>query len=344
MLALSIQQVIKKNDLKYVINQTKGIYRQRKGKKFIYIDHEGHAVTAKETLDRITRLVLPPAWEQVWICPFENGHLQAIGYDVKGRKQYRYHAEWSRIRNEQKYERLYDFGKKLPALRMEIQKSLRTRQLTKDKVAAIALSIIDNTGIRIGNTSYERENGSYGLTTLKNRHAQINGNITFFRFKGKKGVQQLVPLRNSALTHYLKQVKEIPGQELFQYYDETGAVHSLDSGDLNDYLKRNMHEDFTCKDMRTWTGSVTAVQLMAEMMSNGMPTTQRKSLLDIIDGVAQKLGNTRAVCRKYYIHPALLTAYEEQTTATLLKALIKNKTVATAAIEKALLSFLKRQL
>lgn len=342
-LNISPKEVAKAMQLRYVSSYKKGYSRKKRGKKFIYFNEEGVQLQDQERINQINSLVLPPAWSDVWICPYPNGHLQATGYDVKGRKQYRYHNKWSQVRNSNKFDRIYAFGKKLPLLRKQIIKDIRKRALLREKVSAIALSVMNETFIRAGNTAYEKEYGSYGLTTLKNKHVAIKGAKAFFTFKGKKGVQQQIALKDTALARLLKNVKELPGQELFQYYDEEGNIHKLDSGDINDYLKTHMHEDFSCKDFRTWAGCILALQLMAETEDFDCDKDCKKNVINIIDGVAARLGNTRTVSKKYYIHPGLLASYEEKKLDTILMPIRKhhNTKQLNLKTEKALLTFLK---
>ncbi|MVT07354.1 DNA topoisomerase IB [Chitinophaga tropicalis] len=330
--------------LRYVRTGMPGFSRQRSKNGFYYLDQHGEKITDKEVLERIRGLVLPPAWENVWISPYENAHLQATGIDAKGRKQYRYHSTWAKVRNETKYDRLLQFGKKLPQLRRNMEAALRKRNMDKEKVTAIALSVMQETLMRVGNTSYEKLYGSYGLTTLRDQHIKINGNTAFFRFKGKKGVIQQITLRHAQLAKLLQKVREIPGQELFQYYE--GDEHkSLDSGDINEYLKLWTGEDFTCKDFRTWSGSVNALNLLADLAPFSSATECKQNLVNIIDSVAGKLGNTRAVCRKYYIHPRLLETYEKCELEPYLSELRagRNKTAKSGLHndEKVLLKFLE---
>jgi DNA topoisomerase-1 len=337
------REIARSVQLRYVRSDQKGFSRKAKGKKFIYLDTEGREIKDPDVIGHIQGLVLPPAWTNVWICPYPNGHLQATGIDARGRKQYRYHNRWSQVRNQDKFGRLYAFGKKLPLLRQRISRDIRRRTLIREKVSAIALGIMNETFIRAGNTAYEKEYGSFGLTTLKNRHVAINGSSAFFKFKGKKGVQQQIMLKHAALTRLLGQVKELPGQELFQYYDEEGMIHKLDSGDINAYLKANMQEDFSCKDFRTWAGSVLALRLLAQVPPAASEAERKRNIVAVVDAVAAKLGNTRAICRKYYIHPALLLAYETGNLESTLEKLKKQPagTNLNQQTEKVLLSFLK---
>lgn len=296
--------------LRYIKASMPGYTRIKKGKAFQYADQHGKKIADKGTLERIRKLVLPPAWKNVWICPVENGHLQATGIDAMGRKQYRYHTLWNQIRNETKYSRLLHFGEKLPRIRKAIKAGLSRKTLDKEKVMAIALSVMEETLIRVGNAVYEKLYGSHGLTTLRNKHVKINGSKAFFQFKGKKGVPHKIWVDHPALTRLIQKVKDIPGQELFQYYDESGEHKPLDSGDINEYVKMCAQDDYTCKDFRTWAGTVNALNLLADLTPFESVTECRKNIVDIIDGVAGKLGNTRAVCKKYYIHPGLLLSYE----------------------------------
>jgi len=329
---------LKKNKLVYVKAGDMGYSRIAKKNGFAYLDESGKEIRSEAILQRIKALVIPPAWTEVWICPKENGHIQVTGIDVKGRKQYRYHTSWQQFRNETKFDKLYQFGRKLKALRKQIQKDLRRKNIDKQKVTALALSVMENTFIRVGNAAYEKENGSYGLTTLKNRHIRFDHGIAVFKFVGKKGVKNLVQLKHRSLINLLKKVKDLPGQEIFQYYDADQNLHSLNSADVNQYLKEVMQEDFTCKDFRTWGGCVCALQYLLETSDE---TTGAKSLPALIDKVAERLGNTRTVCRKYYIHPQLLAHYESGDMNALFPA-GNIKTDDLSAVEKAFLSFLKK--
>ncbi|MBC9933702.1 DNA topoisomerase IB [Chitinophaga qingshengii] len=339
--------VAKAVKLRYVKAGAPGYARIRTKDGFVYHDEQDVLITDETVLERIRKLVLPPAWEDVWICKWPNGHLQATGTDVKGRKQYRYHTTWSQVRNETKYDRLRYFGELLPAIRTKIQQDIHRSQLDKEKVIAIALAVMEETLIRVGNSAYEKLYGSHGLTTLRNKHVKINGSEAFFQFSGKKGVAHKIRLRHAALTRLLKKVRDIPGQELFQYYDENGETHALDSGEINDYLKQCTGEDFTCKDFRTWAGTVHALNLLAELEEFTSMAACKRNVVFIIDTVAAKLGNTRAVCKKYYIHPQLLDDYENNRLGPWFRKIrLQNKQPANTdglhADEKILLSYLKQ--
>ncbi len=307
--------------LRYVKPGLAGYKRIRKQDSFQYADQEGKLIRDSAILARIHALVLPPAWEQVWICPWPNGHLQATGTDARGRKQYRYHALWMKTRNENKYNRLADFGEKLPLIRQRLSADLGKRELSKEKVIALALRVMEETLIRVGNAAYERLYGSYGLTTLRNRHVRIDGSKVFFQFKGKKGVQHKIALKQTSLVRLLKRVMDIPGQELFQYYDENGEHKGIDSGEVNDYIKACTEDEFTCKDFRTWAGSVHALRLLADLEVYQSVTQCKHQIVETIKGVAGKLGNTTTVCKKYYIHPGILAGYEDGTLETYLRQL-----------------------
>ena len=250
--------------LVYVSDSNPGISRHRRGKGFTY-RLDGRTVKDPVALKRIHGLVIPPAWTRVWICPLANGHIQATGLDARRRKQYRYHWLWSRLRNETKFHRMYEFGKALPGLRERIEADLKSRELSREKVLATVLSLMERTYIRVGSNEYEKENGSYGLTTLKNRHVSISGDTMIFSFRGKKGIHHDIRLHNRRLARVVGQCREIPGRELFQYYDGEGARHSIDSGMVNQYIHAAVGEDFTAKDFRTWAGSLHALEGFKEV-------------------------------------------------------------------------------
>ena len=297
-------------NLYYVNDTEQGIERIKNGEKFNYV-YKGEKLKDDEDLLRIKHLVLPPAWTNVWICPKNNGHLQATGLDVKGRKQYRYHSDWNKFRNHTKYYRLLDFGKVLPAMRLQLEKDLSLPTLGQEKVLAAVVSLMERTNIRVGNNMYEKLYGSYGLTTLKDKHVSINGAKLKFSFKGKKGVFHDIDLKNSKLSKIVKQCRDIPGKELFQYFDENGERHSIDSGMVNDYIKKiSGGTEFTAKDFRTWAGSVQALLALKSIGCCETVTETKKRIVEALDTVSQHLGNTRTVCKKYYVHPLILTLYE----------------------------------
>jgi len=299
--------------LRYAANSDKGYYRNAAKTGFHYTDENGKKVSDTDTLERIAKLVIPPAWENVWISPYENGHLQVTGTDVKGRKQYRYHAYWNKIRNQSKFFRLGRFANALPLIRAQVEKDLNRKGLQYEKVVALVVKLIEMTNIRIGNDAYKKLYGSFGLTTLQDKHVKFDKLKTRFEFVGKKGVKHKISLQNKKLANLVRKCKEIPGQELFQYYDDAGNHHAIGSADVNSYLKEITHEDFTAKDFRCWAGSVNAFQAFHELDEPKNQTERKHQIVEVLDLVASKLGNTRTVCKKYYVHPTVIAAYEKGT-------------------------------
>lgn len=298
--------------LVYVSDTLPGISRQISQNQFRYFDQKGNELGDPDTLARIRSMALPPAWENVWISPKPNSHLQATGIDTKNRKQYRYHAKWNAIRSQTKFSRMVAFGKALPQLRERLANDLKTPDLTREKVIAIALSVMEQTLIRVGNAAYEKEYGSYGLTTLKDRHVKLEGSEVRFSFKGKKGIYHDITLHDRRLSGLVKACRDIPGKELFQYFDQNGDRHPIDSGMVNNYLRETMGEDFSAKDFRTWAGTVNALRLLAELEPCETEKELKKNVNTVLDEVSHRLGNTRTVCRKHYVHPQILEAYECQ--------------------------------
>jgi DNA topoisomerase I len=297
--------------LSYVNNNREGITRVKKGKNYVYY-FGNRQVRKKQDLERIRKLAIPPSWKDVWICKSPNGHIQATGLDLKNRKQYRYHSKWNELKNTTKFHRLYEFGKTLPGLRKRIRKDSAAKDLQKEKVLATAIDLMDKTYIRIGSNGYEKMNGSYGLTTLKDRHVTISKDKILFSFTGKKGVAHRISLKNKRLARIVKDCKDIPGKTLFQYYDQQGKQHAIDSGMVNDYIKQITGEEFSAKDFRTWAGSVQAVEYLRSGQ-NDNNINGKKLAVDMLDAVSEKLGNTRNVCKKYYVHPRLISLCEEKT-------------------------------
>lgn len=298
-------------DLIYVNDKEPGISRLKKGNGFIYI-YDNKPLKGKEELERIKKLAIPPAWTNVWICNKENGHIQATGFDIRGRKQYRYHQLWSLLRNETKFHHLYEFGKLLPSMRIKLEEDLAKKELCEEKVIATVVSLMERTYIRIGNDDYEKLYGSYGLTTLKDSHVKVNGDTVHFCFKGKKGVEQKVSLRNRRLAKMVQKCRDIPGKELFQYYDEEGNRKPIDSGMVNKYIKDATGGDFSAKDFRTWAGTLNIVRAFKSIGEAESATDCKKNVVAALDEVSKKLGNTRTVCKKYYVHPGIIRLYEEQ--------------------------------
>ena len=297
-------------NLEYLSDDTEGIVRRKNGDSFDYFYKE-KKVTEDEIRVRIKSLVIPPAWQHVWISPKENGHLQATGIDVKGRKQYRYHPGWNALRSHTKFYRLYSFGEVLPKLRLQVEKDLSKSGLPPEKVMATVVSLMERTNIRIGNGAYEKANGSYGITTLKDKHVKIKGQNISFAFKGKKGVYHDINIKSKRLAAIVKKCQDIPGKELFQYIDDTGHRHSIDSGMVNHYI-REVCGDFTAKDLRTWSGTVQALLAFKEMGITATQAENRRNIIAALDAVSKALGNTRTVCKKYYVHPLLIAMYETQ--------------------------------
>ena len=295
--------------LVYVSCKDEGIERVTAGKGFKYI-LGNKRVTDKSTLKRIRSLVIPPAWRNVWICRIAEGHLQATGLDVRDRKQYRYHPLWNEIRNKTKFYRLPELGKLLPVIRQKLEADLALPGMPKNKVLAAVVSLMEKTGIRIGNEFYEKLYGSFGLTTLKDKHAEITGSKLKFCFRGKKGVEHTVSLKSRKLAKIVQNCRDLPGKELFQYIDEEGNRQRIDSGMVNDYIRSLAGEDFTAKDFRTWCGTVAALSAIIE---NGLAEEldSKKKVIAVLDKVSEQLGNTRTVCKKYYVHPSLLEMYED---------------------------------
>jgi DNA topoisomerase I len=297
--------------LRYVSDEAPGIARRRNGVGFRYVTAQGGAVRDEETLARIRRLAIPPAWENVWICPRDDGHLQATGRDARGRKQYRYHPQWREFRDETKYGRMAAFGRALPRIRRRVQRDLALPGLPRAKILATVVRLLETTFMRVGNEEYARENSSFGLTTLRERQVQINGSKIRFKFRGKSGVEHAIELNDRRMAAIVKRIRDLPGYELFQYVDEGGERHAIDSADVNDYIREAAGAEFTSKDFRTWAGTLLAARALGgagafESRAHGI-----RNVNAAIESVAKLLGNTKAVCRKCYVHPAVIDAYLE---------------------------------
>jgi DNA topoisomerase-1 len=297
--------------LRYVSDATPGIRRERSALGFRYRDPEGRLVRDRAQLRRISALVLPPAWEDVWICPTPDGHVQATARDARGRKQYRYHPKYRAIRDETKFGRILEFSDLLPILRDRVEKDLQLAGLPRDKVLASVVRLLEKTLIRVGNEEYARENKSYGLATMRRRHVEVSGHTLRFDFRGKSGLMHSVAVTDRRVARIVQHCQELPGQELFQYLDEDGKRQTIDAGDINDYLKRASGRDITAKDFRTWSGTMLAAFELRALGPGQTEKDARANVVKAIDRVAQRLGNTRAVCRKYYIHPVVLESYLE---------------------------------
>lgn len=311
-------QSAKDAGLRYVTDTRPGIRRIRAGKGFRYQNADGSPVRDSETLARIKSLVIPPAWKDVWICANPKGHLQATGRDARGRKQSRYHPRWREVRDETKYERMLVFGTTLPAIREQVDHDLALPDLPRRKVLATVVRLMETTHIRVGNEEYARENHSYGLTTMRNRHVNVDGSTVTFNFQGKSGIKHTVDLTDRRLARIIRRCQDIPGYELFQYEDSEGR-HSIDSADVNEYLREICNQDFTAKDFRTWAGTVLACAALREFEAFESETQAKKNVIQAIDAVAKRLGNTRSVCRKCYVHPAVLDFYFAGTMAKMME-------------------------
>jgi DNA topoisomerase-1 len=291
--------------LRHVTDGRPGIRRRRAGRHFRYVTPRGRPVRDRGELRRIRGLAVPPAWTDVWISPDPRGHLQATGRDARRRKQYRYHPRWRAVRDETKYDRLLAFGRTLPRVRGAVARHLALRGLPREKVLATVVRLLDSTAIRVGNGEYVRENGSFGLTTLRSRHAAVSGATVRFQFRGKGGKLQQADVQDRRVARVIRRCQELPGQELFQYVDAEGRTRTIDSADVNEYLRRLAGRDFTAKDFRTWAGTVLATVALGEQD----PKHGRRGVGRAIGVVAERLGNTPAICRKSYVHPGVIDAY-----------------------------------
>ncbi len=305
--------------LRYVSDSMAGIRRQGAAGRFAYVDSAGRQLDDEATLARIRALAIPPAWTEVWICKHANGHLQATGRDAKGRKQYRYHARWRSLRDEVKYERMISFGQALPLIRRRVDADLRRPGLPREKVLATIVYLLEATMMRIGNEEYARANKSFGLTTLRSRHVHIDGSEVQFRFRGKSGVNHAVTVDDRRLARIIQRIRDLPGQELFHYIDDAGEAHNVGSADVNDYLREITGEDYTAKDFRTWSGTVLAALALQEFEKFDSEAQAKKNIVRAIEHVAEKLGNTPSICRKCYVHPAVLDAYLDGTVVEALR-------------------------
>ena len=295
--------------LHYVSDESPGITRKGAGKGFYYLDPEGKKIADKDEIKRLNALAIPPAYKQVWVCPDPLGHLQATGRDDRGRKQYRYHETYRAARDVEKYEHVIDFAQALPALRETVQTHLRKRGLPREKVLAAVVAVMEKTLIRVGNEEYAEQNGSYGLTTLRNRHADVRGSRVHFEFKGKSGVEHEIDLTDAKLARIVAACEDLPGQHLFGYRDEQGEVVDITSEDVNEYLQEVTGKHFTAKDFRTWAGTVLAATALREFEKFDSEAQAKKNVVAAVERVAERLGNTQAVCRKCYIHPAVIESY-----------------------------------
>lgn len=327
--------------LRYVSDERLGTRRKANGKGFAYFLPDGTKVADVQVVRRIRSLAIPPAWTDVWICPFANGHLQATGRDAKGRKQYRYHPGFRAVRESTKYEHLVAFATALPSIRLKVKEHMALRRLPREKVLATVVHLLEVTLIRVGNDDYARQNGSYGLTTLKNRHVVVNGSEVRFRFTGKSGKYWSLSLRDRRIAKIIKACQELPGQELLQYVDENGRVQDVTSSDVNAYLKEIAGRDFTAKDFRTWAGTVLAAEALAGGEGFASAAQAKRVLGAVIARLATRLGNTPTICRKCYVHPEVLNAYLAGGLILKIRSGIDNALAAMQPEEAAVLAFLR---
>lgn len=342
------EHVAREAGLTYVSDVLPGIRRKRAGRHFSYTGPDGERLRDRAEIDRIRKLAIPPAWKDVWICPSARGHLQATGRDARGRKQYKYHPRWREVRDENKYGRMVAFARALPGIRKQVNVDLSAPGLPREKVLASVVSLLETTFIRVGNEEYARENNSFGLTTLRDRHAEISGAEIRFVFRGKVGRKHSVTVTDRRLARVVKRCRDIPGQELFQYIGDDGERHAISSSDVNAYLREISGEDFTAKDFRTWAGTVLAALALSEFETFDSDTQAKSNIVRAIESVAERLGNTPAVCRKCYVHPEIIESY---VSGDLLKALkrraedeLRDNISGLTPEEAAVLALLQRRL
>lgn len=319
--------------LRYVVDNVPGIRRIKRGESFAFIGADGKPLRDPEELGRIKRLAIPPAWRDVWISPYANGHLQATGKDVRGRKQYRYHPDWRSVRDETKYSRMMAFGRALPALRRRVDRDLGLPGLPREKVLATVVRLLESTLIRVGNEEYARTNESYGLTTMLDRHAKVSGETITFEFKGKSGKRHKIDVRDRRLARIVKQCQDLPDQEIFAYLDEAGDWVDLKSQDVNGYIQEITGQPFTAKDFRTWYGTVLAAVALREFAECTSAKEAKGNIVKAVESVSKMLGNTPTICRKCYVHPIVLEKYLEGYT---IKALLERGRHALARELRAL--------
>lgn len=309
-LGIDPSDVARSAGLRYVSDARPGIRRKRSGKHFRYFDIKEQPIRDSDELARIKSLAIPPAWTDVWICPSAKGHIQATGRDAKGRKQYRYHPRWREVRDETKYGRLQAFGEALPALRKQVDADLARTGLVREKVVATVVRLLELTLIRVGNDEYARTNESYGLTTMQDDHVTVTGTTIAFSFRGKSGKEHTIDLRDRRLANIVKRCRDLPGHDLFQFVDDNGVSHTIGSVDVNDYLQQATGQTFTAKDFRTWSGTLLAAHALLNAGPADTQTATRHSIVSAVKDVSTQLGNTPAICRRCYVHPGVIDAFE----------------------------------
>lgn len=302
-------EIVEENGLVYVLDNMPGITRKRAGKGFAYHGPDGGLVKDEKILQRIRSLAIPPAYTHVWICPLDNGHLQATGRDAKGRKQYRYHPKFLELSAGNKFSRMLEFGAALPAIRERVDQDLCKHGLPREKVLATVVWFLENSLIRVGNEEYAKSNKSYGLTTMKARHCKVEGSVIQFKFVGKRGIKHDIKLADRRLARVVKKIQELPGQELFQYVDGDGGRHSVTSADVNAYLKEITGQEFTAKDFRTWSATALALAELSHACGYGTQREAKRAVTQALTSVSSQLGNTPAICRKSYVHPGIVTSF-----------------------------------
>jgi DNA topoisomerase I len=311
--------------LRYVCDDRPGIRRRKSGTGFAYARADGTRLDERDVLKRIKSLAIPPAWSDVWICPYGNGHIQATGRDAKGRKQYRYHPRFRAVRESTKYEHVVAFADALPSIRTKVNEHMALRGLPREKVLATVVHLLETTLIRVGNDDYAKQNNSYGLTTLKNRHVAVDGSEVRFRFTGKSGKQWVLRVRDRRIAKIIRACQELPGQELLQYVDDEGNAQDVTSSDVNAYLKQISGKDITAKDFRTWAGTVLAAMALNELRSFDSSAQGKRNLRTAIEKVAAQLGNTPTICRKCYVHPEVFNSYLDGNLVLEIKSKVENQ-------------------
>lgn len=334
--------------LRYVSDETPGLTRRRSGKGWSFRDARGAPVKDKAVIARLRALAVPPAWTEVWLCPHANGHIQATGRDAKGRKQYRYHPEWRAARDATKYRHILHFARILPALRARVEQDMAARGLGREKVLATVVHLLDTTLIRVGNEDYAQANGSYGLTTLRDQHVDVRGDAMRFAFRGKSGKEWKLSLRDRRVARVVRACQDLPGQDLFQYRDEAGALQGIDSADVNEYLREVTGEDITAKDFRTWAGTVLAAMALSEFEAFDSQAAAKRNIRAAVERAAARLGNTPTICRQCYIHPEVLDGYLQGGLLVQVKrevdAELREDISALKPEEAAVLAFLRKRL
>ena len=307
---MATEDILKDVNLRYSSDKKPGYTRKIIGDKFVYFNTDGKRITDQATIERINKLVIPPAYKNVWICPYTNGHIQATGIDNRGRKQYRYHPLWIKMSQGEKFTHIMDFARHLPKIRSKVRYDMENSKITREKILATVVWLLENTLIRVGNEEYAEDNNSFGLTTLEHRHARVNStDKVVFQFKGKSGIYHKISIRNKKVARILRRIKDIPGQDLFQYFDDDGQIQTIDSYDVNEYLKSITGEEITAKDFRTWGGTVLAATGFNKLGVIKEEEKIKQNIVDTVKEVSSFLRNRPATCRKYYIHPAVIETY-----------------------------------